>query len=201
MERHGPLVWCVCRSTVSNPHDAEDAFQATFMVLVRKIGSLRLRVTLGAWLHTIARRIALATRAAAARRREIERASSIPSRESGAPQGYRTLGVDIQWMKRLRCDEMTYELTSDSRRLRMWTFRISHFRDASSSGKTSASSPPSDMAAGPVIRYPGPWDRRDVLRNHPARPGRDSCLGVEDDADAAHVAGNGRDRGACLWCR
>ena len=50
VEQHGPLVWRVCRSPVQNPHDAEDAFRATFLILVRKAGALRLRATLGAWL-------------------------------------------------------------------------------------------------------------------------------------------------------
>jgi Sigma-70 region 2 len=45
--RHGPLVWSVCRSISSDSHSAEDAFQATFLILVRKAGSIRRRETLG----------------------------------------------------------------------------------------------------------------------------------------------------------
>jgi RNA polymerase sigma factor (sigma-70 family) len=76
VQRHGPLVWRVCRSLVPNAHDAEDAFQATFLILTRKVKALRLRATLGAWLHTVARRIALSARTAAARRQAVERAAA-----------------------------------------------------------------------------------------------------------------------------
>src|SRR4051794_15169982 len=46
---HGPMVWNVCRGVLSDPHMAEDAFQATFLVLVRKAGSIRRRDTVGPW--------------------------------------------------------------------------------------------------------------------------------------------------------
>jgi RNA polymerase sigma factor (sigma-70 family) len=87
VERHGPLVWRVCRSLVPNAHDAEDAFQATFLILVRKASALRLRATLGPWLHTVAQRIALSTRTAAARRRAVERAAATRWRETADPTG------------------------------------------------------------------------------------------------------------------
>ncbi len=73
VERHGPMVLRVCRQVLGDPHDAEDAFQATFVVLARSAGSLQRRDSLASWLHGIARRVALHVRADAARRRRHER--------------------------------------------------------------------------------------------------------------------------------
>lgn len=61
--RHGRLVLSVCRRLLSNPQDVEDAFQATFLVLVRKSGGIARRQALASWLHTVAHRIALQVRA------------------------------------------------------------------------------------------------------------------------------------------
>src|SRR6185312_1333070 len=72
VERHGPMVLRVCGRILRDPHDAEDAFQATFLVLARRVGSLRRRESLASWLHGIARRVSLHARADAARRRKHE---------------------------------------------------------------------------------------------------------------------------------
>ncbi len=61
--RHGPLVLGACRRLLADPADVGDAFQATFLVLVQKAGSLRNRRLLGTWLYKVAYRIALRTRA------------------------------------------------------------------------------------------------------------------------------------------
>jgi RNA polymerase sigma-70 factor (ECF subfamily) len=67
VRRHGPMVLGVCRRIVRDPHVAEDAFQATFLLLVRKARSVRKRASVGPWLYGVARRVALEARRAASR--------------------------------------------------------------------------------------------------------------------------------------
>ena len=69
VERHGTMVLSVCRRVLQNPHDANDAFQATFLVLVRKAGSITRRESVAGWLYGIARRVAARARLDADRRR------------------------------------------------------------------------------------------------------------------------------------
>ena len=73
MERHGPMVFDVCRQMLGNPHEAQDAFQATFFVLVRKARSVRKSDSVASWLHGVARRVAMRAKTDAARRRMHER--------------------------------------------------------------------------------------------------------------------------------
>ncbi len=70
VERHGPMVLSVCRGVLKDVNDAEDAFQATFLVLFRKAGGLRGGGSLGSWLYRVAYRIAIRANSVAARRRE-----------------------------------------------------------------------------------------------------------------------------------
>src|SRR5262249_8748317 len=73
VQRHGPMVFGVCRSILSDSNDADDAFQATFLVLVRKARSIGKPDSVASWLHGVAYRIASKARGAAARRRHQER--------------------------------------------------------------------------------------------------------------------------------
>lgn len=73
VRRHGPMVWGVCRRVLSYHHDAEDAFQATFLALVRKAGSIASRELLANWLYGVAHRTALKARATSAKRKGRER--------------------------------------------------------------------------------------------------------------------------------
>jgi RNA polymerase sigma factor (sigma-70 family) len=83
MRRHGPMVWGVCQRVIPNSHDAEDAFQATFLVLVRKAGSVRPREMVGNWLYGVAYRTALEARKTVVNRRVKERqVIDMPRRET-----------------------------------------------------------------------------------------------------------------------
>ena len=80
LRRHGPMVLGVCRRVLSNVHDAEDAFQAAFVVLIRKGPSLLPRQTLGNWLYGVAYHTALKARAAGWKRRAKERQAAAMGR-------------------------------------------------------------------------------------------------------------------------
>jgi RNA polymerase sigma factor (sigma-70 family) len=80
VERHGPMVLRVCRSILSDEQDAEDAFQATFLVLARRAESLWVKKSLGPWLHGVAIRTASCARSSRIMHREHEQraAASMP---------------------------------------------------------------------------------------------------------------------------
>ena len=72
VERHGPMVLRVCRTVLRDAHEAEDAFQATFLILALKAGSIRGRDSLTSWLYSVAYNVAATARSSAARRRSHE---------------------------------------------------------------------------------------------------------------------------------
>jgi RNA polymerase sigma factor (sigma-70 family) len=94
LQRHGPMVFRVCRRALAREQDVEDAFQATFLILAREARTIRKQEALASWLHGVAYRAALKARTRAARRRE-----STVQREEADRQA--TLPDEVSW-KELR---------------------------------------------------------------------------------------------------
>src|SRR5437899_3754605 len=80
VRRHGPMVQRLAQPLASDSHDAEDIFQATFLLLARKAASLSWRESVAGWLYEVAYRTAMNTRANAARRRQHERQAAAMQR-------------------------------------------------------------------------------------------------------------------------
>jgi len=95
VRRHGPTVLRVCQAVLRNTQDAEDAFQATFIVLARKAASLAQPELLANWLYRVARRAAQHARARVAKQCARERAGGDP--ELGIPQ----CPIELDWRRTL----------------------------------------------------------------------------------------------------
>src|SRR5262245_6038961 len=85
LRRHGPMVWAACRHLLPDEADAEDAFQATFLALVRSAGKIRSGAAVGGWLHGVAVRVAHKARRSAARRRQREEKAAGPEASRPVP--------------------------------------------------------------------------------------------------------------------
>ncbi len=83
VRRHGPTVLRVCHGGLRDHNDVQDAFQATFLILVRKSGSIRKLDSVGGWLYGVACRVAARARVEKARRRTAEERSGLGDRRGG----------------------------------------------------------------------------------------------------------------------
>src|SRR5438105_5907470 len=103
VERHGRLVWSTCWQILRHEQDAEDAFQATFLVLARQAGSIRNAQTLPSWLYRVAYRTAMKARVDKSRRHAHERqATPMPHDKHGSELAWRELqAVLLEELQRL----------------------------------------------------------------------------------------------------
>ncbi len=85
VRRHGPMVWAVCRHLLPNHADAEDAFQATFLALVRAAKSVRATDGLGGFLHGVAVKVAAKIKRGAVRRKQREQRAATPETDQPVP--------------------------------------------------------------------------------------------------------------------
>ncbi len=103
LQRHGPMVMGVCRRILGDVHAAEDAFQATFLVFVKKAGTLRERDLLTNWLYGVALRVAGKARVQAARRQAVESSAmgSTSGHRENAPEHAEIRSVIDEEIRRL----------------------------------------------------------------------------------------------------
>lgn len=99
--RHGPMVLRLCRSTLGDPHEAEDAFQAVFLILVRQAAAIRSHASVASWLFGVASRVSARARVDAGRRRRHEReaaegrATTTPERVDEPPDPFPVLREEL----------------------------------------------------------------------------------------------------------
>jgi RNA polymerase sigma factor (sigma-70 family) len=116
VKRHGPMVLAVARRILGNAHDAEDVFQATFLVLARRAACIKPPSMLGNWLHGVAYRTALEARRLIARRREKERAA-VPRAVSESPDLAAIVDAELSCLPdKLRVALVLCELEGRTRR-------------------------------------------------------------------------------------
>lgn len=95
LRRHAGMVLGVCRRVAGDRHDAEDAFQATFLLLAKKAGAIRRKEAVASWLHGVAFRVASKARTAMARRRQREKKAAQPERINPAQDAYADLKAEL----------------------------------------------------------------------------------------------------------
>src|SRR5262245_54466533 len=121
VRRHGPMVLATCRRSLGDSPDADDAFQAAFLVLARKAGAVRNAEYLGPWLHTVAVRTARRAKALAARRQAHERLVTTmpdpPAEMPAAPNEWLPLlDEELKWLpEKYRAPIVLCELLGASR--------------------------------------------------------------------------------------
>ena len=174
LSRHGSTVLTVCRQVLGDAHAAEDAFQTTFLVLVRRAGSLRIREhgSLGPWLYGVAYRTALKARQGGFRRQAREHRVAVPQARVG--QGAATV----------EHDDFGAALHEEVNRLpakyrRRWSF-------ATSKAKHTTRRP---------HRFGGRWERSAVTFLVPV-----NCCGAASPAAAWHRPGHSNLRCDCPKC-
>ena len=183
--RHGPMVLGVCRAVLNDSPEVEDAFQATFLVLIRKAGTIRGRDAVGGWLHRVAHRVAVQAGLDRSRKDRRERGAgdlSALAAVAERPRGRR--------LARLRCTRSSRGCRSDSACRSCsatWKARRTHRRPSSCAG-----------ARRPLRRRLA--DARDLLRSRLTRRG----VAVSSGALAAALASPGdrprsRPAGSMPW--
>lgn len=102
--RHGSMVLDVCRNVLRDAHDAQDAFQATFLILARRAKTIRRRDSVASWLFGVARRVASRAKSEAARRRDADRkaaeAKAMEPERGGEPVDFSALHEEIARLPR-----------------------------------------------------------------------------------------------------
>ena len=171
--RHGPMVLRVCRSVLHDAHDAEDAFQAVFLVLASRAGSIRRGGSVASWLFGVARRVAACRGRAHARRRTLDRRVA-----ERTPESYLPADDDPDWeILHEEIDGLPERLRAPDRAL--LSARVDLCRGGASAralgGRPSGAGWPGPRAAAPPAdpaRRDGPGrpPRRRCGRHRPRRP-------------------------------
>ncbi|WP_406698895.1 sigma-70 family RNA polymerase sigma factor [Singulisphaera sp. Ch08] len=149
--RHGPMVFDVCRNLLRSPLDAEDAFQATFLILATQARSIRQRDSLGSWLFGVARRVATRAKSEASRRRLHERRTAIDMAASNDGEANRqdisALHEEVNNLPEkyreaiVLCylEEMTHEAAAQQLRCPVGTVSVRLMRERAAQGSAHSS--------------------------------------------------------------
>ena len=199
LRRHGPMVLGVCRRVLGNPHDAQDAFQATFLVLARKAGSLRAGDSLGPWFHGVAHRVAVRTRAGLVRWRTREKGEVLdtagPAFDAARRDAWAVLHEEVNRLpEKYRAPIVLCYLEGLSHELAAQTTRLA-LGDGQRPAHEGARHPPfspDPARPGPLRRAP----RRDPRRRSGPGGGPGRARGLDDQGrDRIRGGEDGDDRG------